>query len=386
MKKYIKISCIGDILCEEEQLEVNYDKEKKKYDFNSNFSGIKKFLSNSDYSIANLETPLTKSYENLTNEPYAFNTPIEFGEAIKNSGIRFLTLANNHCLDRGIEGMKSTIDCLDSLKIEHTGTYKSTDEAIDKRVFIKEIENMKFAIISYTYGTNRSVNRVTLNKKNEKYVNLFRKQEKIIYKFSIIKRFKRKFLSKNIEDKFSFNRDRKYLKRVKEDVEYAKKNAEFVLFYMHSGGQYNAIPEDYTVKLMDYLIDLGVDIVVGMHPHVVQKIKKYKDNKWGIYSLGNLYAKPYVNINQKDELPNYSIILNLYFDTEKKKLDKLTFSMTKSIVENDKVFVKMAKDLIDTKKDNIIEEETRKIGKIFLDKDIQKVEEEIQIGGNIEKE
>ena len=90
---------------------------------------------------------------------------------------------------------------------------------------------------------------------------------------------------------------------------------------------------------MDYLIENGVDFVIGAHPHVVHGIKKY-DKGFGAYSLGNFYAIPYANPMQKDDMPDYSIILNFYFCESTKKLQKITYSIAKSEID-DKNFTKV---------------------------------------------
>ena len=102
---------------------------------------------------------------------------------------------------------------------------------------------------------------------------------------------------------------------------------------MHSGGQYNKKVEHYTRKLSDYLIKCGVNFVIGNHPHVVLDYKMYGNISQIYYSLGNFYATPFSNHNQKDELPNYSILLDLVFDKQSKKIKKITYSIAKTIVE-----------------------------------------------------
>ena len=113
---------------------------------------------------------------------------------MKSSGIDFVTTANNHCLDQGIEGLKRTIRVLDSNSVEHTGTY--TDQKSHDACKIVLINNIKIAILSYTYGTNESNTGVILNQDTDYYVGLLREQKdaakdskKIYYKLRILSRF-----------------------------------------------------------------------------------------------------------------------------------------------------------------------------------------------------
>lgn len=345
-KEIIKISFVGDIMCKEKQLKAS--KINNTYDFTNCFKNMKKYFLKSDYLVGNLETPITNDNNNLTTELFSFSTPIQFLEALKNVGFNLLSTANNHCLDRGKDGLVETINSLDKLNLSHIGTYRNKKEKTN--IFVKEIEGIKFAFISYTYGTNANINHQYLKKDDCYMVNLFRKQEITIRKFNIFKRLKRKCFGNRIEDKFNFRRDRKYLVNVIEEIKKAKEVSDYVFFCMHSGGQYNEFPENYTRKLMDFLINNGVDFVIGAHPHVVHGIKRY-GNSMGAYSLGNFYAIPYANPNQVDELPDYSIILNFYFDLKTKSTIKKTYSVAKSKIDDTGyTTVNLAKDLYDKEK------------------------------------
>lgn len=375
----IKISFVGDIMCKRKQIEVV--KQKGKYNFYPCFESMKEFFAKSDYVVGNLETPISDNNEDLTNQKFSFSTPAEFLIALKNVGFNLLSTANNHCLDRGKKGIVSTIDALDSCDLKHIGTYKSKQE---REVFYENIDGMKCSFISYTYGTNANMNHNYLKKDDIYMVNLFRKQEKSVKKYHIFRRFKRKYLSKYIEDKFNYNRDKRFLESVKKDIRNAKEKSDFVFFCMHSGGQYNEIPENYTKKLMDFLIENGVDFVIGAHPHVVHSIKKYTNNRIGAYSLGNFYAMPYTNPMQKDEMPNYSIILNFYFTKKSKKLDKITYSIAKSETdENGITKVKLVKQLYEEcrqeGKKRKLEEEALVIAQKFSGKMEKQLREEYQL-------
>ena len=143
-------------MCKKQQIEASR-KPNNEYNFDKCLSGIKHFFEKSDYISGNLETPITKNNLGLTEQNFSFNTPMEFAKAIKNNNINLLTTANNHALDRGKKGLLETLECLEDLSIEHIGTYKSKEER--NKTFIKDIDGVKFAFISYTYGTNANMNK-----------------------------------------------------------------------------------------------------------------------------------------------------------------------------------------------------------------------------------
>ena len=86
-----------------------YNTVKEEYDFFPMFEKLQDFLDKSDYVIANLETPISYDNSNLTNHKWEFCTPKEFAFALKKVGVDYVSTANNHCLDRGMEGVISTI-------------------------------------------------------------------------------------------------------------------------------------------------------------------------------------------------------------------------------------------------------------------------------------
>ena len=376
MKKVFKISFVGDIMCKQKQLEVS--KKNGKYDFKECFKNIQKYFSKSDYIVGNLETPITENNNNLTEEMFSFSTPIEFVKELKEIGFNLFSNANNHCLDRGKNGLIETINCLNKLNISHIGTYKNKDDR--ENTFIINNNGLRISFLSYTYGTNANINGVYLKNKEKYMVNLLKKQEIQIKKWNILRRFKRRYLKKYIQDSFNYNKDKEYLSRVVEDIKKARENSDFIFFCMHSGGQYNEYPEEYTKKLVDFLIENGVDYVIGAHPHVVHGIKKFK-KKLGAYSIGNFYATPFANPAQKDELADYSIIMNFYFNIENKTLDKITYSIAKSEMDNDgytRVF--LAKDLyknikLESRKEKILQD-TLTIARTFSGKEENELLEE----------
>jgi len=118
---------------------------------------VKDIFATSDYVVGNLETVCAGKKNRYTNDLYSYNSPDSLLEAIASSGIDMGTCANNHCLDRGSEGLYRTLSLLDAVGIERTGTYLPGED-FDKP-FIKELLGKKIAFISATSSTNKPTAR-----------------------------------------------------------------------------------------------------------------------------------------------------------------------------------------------------------------------------------
>lgn len=175
MSDYLKISCCGDIMCLKEQLAAISNLPDRQEAFNSIFTHAKPLFRNSDLVIGNLETPVCDA--ELSSESICFNTPVEFLHACKFAGFNFLTTANNHCLDRGIEGIEQTIANIDRLGMGHTGTY--TSEKDSKEISVVDVKGKKVAIVCATFGTNSEVNGIILPDEQIWRVDLLKKQNKL---------------------------------------------------------------------------------------------------------------------------------------------------------------------------------------------------------------
>lgn len=354
MENWKKISFIGDIMCEKPLLKAAR-KSDGTYDFSKVFSGTKGFFEKSDYVVGNLETVCAGKAEKYTKELYCFNTPDSFIESLSRSGINMVTLANNHCLDRDIGGIKRTIQLLNQYEIEHTGINLKVQ---DKPWLLKQIGDTKIAFLNSTYGTNTTTNGVVLNKQDKHLLRLMRRQEDNLYQAnvsskidlrSVILFFPKKILSKErkmkikrrlgmqynqpkIDDNLSIEAIAPYINQIKEDIQEAKKEADLVIYCPHMGGQFNGQPGRFSEYIMGILADCQVDAVVGTHPHVVQKLEeKNVDGKIipCAYSLGNYSISPSSVYVMPEFKPEYSIVLHMYI--RNKKIEKLSFSILKIV-------------------------------------------------------
>ena len=252
----IHISAFGDTMCHLTNIKNAYDSSSKDYDFSNVFKNIRKYTENADITIGNLETTFAGSSRGYTGYP-TFNAPEILGQNLKDIGVDVLTTANNHCMDKGISGLVSTLNFLDEYGIAHTGTSRSEDE--QNTILVKDVNGIKIAFLSYTYGTNG----ITVPSDKTYSVNLIDKD--------LIK---------------------KHIASAKEQ------NVDVICVSMHWGIEYKLKPNSTQEELSDFLFENGVDIILGSHPHVLEPMKKRtitlndgttKDG-FVIYSLGNFVS------------------------------------------------------------------------------------------------
>lgn len=252
----IHMSAFGDTMCHLTNIKNAYNSNSKDYDFSNVFKNIEKYTKNADITIGNLETTFAGTSREYTGYP-TFNSPEILGRNLKNIGVDVLTTANNHCMDKGYTGLESTLNYLDSYNIDHTGTFKS--EKDQNTILVKDVNGIKIAFLSYTYGTNG----ITIPSDKSYSVNL---------------------IDKNL---------------IKKHIDLAKsQNVDVICVSMHWGVEYKLKPNSTQKELANYLFENGVDIILGSHPHVLEPMEKRtitlsdgttKDG-FIIYSLGNFVS------------------------------------------------------------------------------------------------
>lgn len=265
---------VGDLMCHSTQF--NYAKvDADSFDFTGVFKEVKPFLSNADLTIGNLETVIAGKNKKYSGYPY-FNAPDDFICALKDAGFNLLTTANNHALDQGWEGVKRTIDVINENKIHRTGTFISQEDRDSIRIF--QINSIKIAILAYSENTNG----VSIPKGKDFVINL-------------------------ISDEL-----------IKRDIDKARnKNVDVVLVYLHYGPEYNREPSDYQKEVVQKIIELGADIIIGGHPHVIEPFDFFKTNNTKLgsgfvaYSMGNFIS------NQRWRYSDAGVILNIKISKNK---------------------------------------------------------------------
>lgn len=276
----VNISFTGDILPSERINKVT------NCDYYSCFSRADK-LKDCDYLVGNLETPVAGKDMLYTHERYCFNTPEGILDALKKSGFHMLTLANNHCMDRGEQGIINTVDNCRRYGFDIIGAYK--DAEARNKIFIKEINGIKIAFINYTYGTNAFAHHRFLE--HPYMVNLFQPEETKPGSIHLLNDYKqiaedlkRIYFDKSEEYTFA----KPYLKQIERDIKQAKKEADYVIMIAHNGSQYIEKVDPYSIFVAEKIKEFGADIIVGHHQHIIQK-SDIDGNYTKIYCLGNFF-------------------------------------------------------------------------------------------------
>lgn len=331
----MRISFTGDIMCTMEQLD-SLKIKNGSHDYYAMLKPAENIMSKSNLVVGNLETPIAGKKFGLTDHKWSFNSSVDFGLAIKKSGIDTVTTANNHCLDRGVDGLLETLKNLDEIGLHSTGTNASKS---GDRFIIKDIEGIKIGILSYTYGTNAKLNQNYLSKSQSHLVNLFQYQEPTLEKRMILERI----LYKIRRHVFILRSPVRLLSMLREVKRCRRAGADYVIMCLHSGGQYNYNPEKFTKWITKMLTKNGVDFIVGNHEHVVHPIEINKNNTGVAFSLGNFLHHPGPaegHFKASTDLhSDYSILLHIDLGraVNNKVTSKQSFSIMKNFIDTDGV-------------------------------------------------
>ena len=241
------------------------------YDFRPIFKNIRPYLNQADLSVAVLETQLEAPGQIYSGYP-CFNSPGAIADAILWSGIDLVFLAHNHSLDQGIAGINQTIAYLDRIGLAYTGCNASPTE---QRYRVIEKNQIKLAFFSYTTTTNG----IPLPKGREWAVNILDYQQ------------------------------------IRKDIAAAKRaGVDGIVFGLHAGIEYSREPSPEQLLIVKKLLEMGVDIVLGSHVHVVQPIEILAGEPFVpgdqrtyfvAYSLGNFLS------NQRWRYSDCGISVNL---------------------------------------------------------------------------
>ena len=269
----VTLTAVGDLMCSYRQMK--YTRlEKNTYNFNSAYGYVRPLLSQSDLTIGNLETTLGGPDKPYTGFP-RFNAPDDYARALKTAGFDFLFTSNNHSMDTGEEGIRRTLNVLDGLGLQHTGTFDSQEDQDSIRIV--NVKGIRIAMLAYTGTTN----------------------------------------------KISVPRNKRYLvsyidfKRMKREITQAReKGAELVVTYFHIGDEYSLSPSRWQETCMKQARKFGADIILSSHPHVLQPIEFFEtqnatlDTGLVVWSLGNFYSNDFRPYSDAGNILNIHLTKN----------------------------------------------------------------------------
>ena len=241
---------IGDLMQHDAQLEAARRSDGS-FDYSACFAEVSSEIKRADIAVGNLEVPLGgKPYSGYP----AFSAPDEWLYAMRDAGFDVMLAANNHCLDRGTEGLVRTIEMFDSLDFDYAGVYRDSVERVERYPLLVEKKGFRIAFLNYTYGTNGIP----------------------VTPPAIVNRI----------DREQIRRDILSARQMKPDA---------IIACMHWGIEYELLPERADRELAEWMLSLGVDHIIGSHPHVVQPIEVVdtlsdSEPHVVVYSLGNFIS------------------------------------------------------------------------------------------------
>lgn len=283
-KDYIaKIFMVGDALIHSAVYE-DARQSDGTYDFTSMLSSIKPISSKYDLAYYNQETILGGKDLGYSNYP-RFNSPQEVGDAFVDAGFNLVSLATNHTMDKGEQGVLNSVSYWKTKSgVVSSGQWSSDEERNQSITTIHEVNNIKYAFISYTIWTN-GLNTPT----GKEYLNNVYSEEK-----------------------------------AKADIDAVRDKVDFVIVAMHWGTEYSFKVDAKQEEIANYLSSLGVDLIIGAHPHVIQTVEYINNKKtFVVYSLGNF-------ISDQNDIDNFT---GLAFEVTLKKHVDVDDRVTNSVVE-----------------------------------------------------
>jgi|TARA_B110000902_G_scaffold102277_1_gene120928 poly-gamma-glutamate capsule biosynthesis protein CapA/YwtB (metallophosphatase superfamily) len=232
---------------------------------------ILEILSSSDYTVCNLEGPVTNE-KCILSTKLNVKSPPETISFLKKIYINVFGLANNHMFDADYKGFTDTRRELIKNDVHFFGAGDDIKEA-SKISYLKK-DDITVAII----GVGHNVGKVAKEKK-----------------YGIFS-----YVDINVLEK---------------QISVAKKNSDWILIFFHAGPEYNFFPTPSVRERMKSILSKGADIIVGHHPHVMQGVEYFNNNKLIIYSLGNFIFDLKSTSNKKGY--NIGLIASIYFTKNK---------------------------------------------------------------------
>lgn len=242
------------------------------YDYTPIYEYIKPVIQEADISYLNQETILGGREIGLESYP-VFNSPYEIGDAVVDAGFDWINHATNHSLDMGELGIQNALNYWDTKNdITVTGIARNQEEADQLKII--ERNGLKFGLLSYTYGTNG----IMVPEGKDYLVNYIDKE------------------------------------KIESDVNRLKNEVDSILISMHWGTEYSFLTDEVQENLAQFIADLGVDVIVGSHPHVIQRMDMLKGKNGNdtlvIYSLGNFLSAQDVNYRMLGGMAHFTLQYN----------------------------------------------------------------------------
>lgn len=279
-----KVSCtfVGDLLYEQPYYDwIEKDSQDKGY-----YDLVRPYFQKDDLSIANLETPIGGKELGISGVGYSFNASQEIGMQVASLDLEAVSTANNHANDRGNQGIDNTLQFLEENNILSVGTYYSLEDRNQGRYMT--INGIRFGFVSYTYATNQIV------------------KEENRYKVGLFNRPSDRTFTQEYKDLLT------------KEVSETRQNCDVLIAMMHWGTEFTYDINESQRELSQFLSDLGVDIIIGNHPHCSQTMEWINDKTLCMYSLGNFVSADHIVDRTNQKFRNaYNVSMMVTLDIQK---------------------------------------------------------------------
>lgn len=261
----------GDVIMHDPFLDSNhYLDENGSYDYTNIFDYTRDLYQNADYAVVNMESTISDS--NYQGFPL-FRAPAAIATALSDVGADLCLLANNHIYDNFDDGLSLTINAVEKNSMSSIGVRKSTTE---KKYLVKEINGIKVGFFNYVYetgpmnGQEISINAIPVSSESAPLIN-----------------------------SFSYDDLETFYGEIQQSLEEMKKDGvEYTIAYLHWGEEYQTTENKTQETIAAQLCELGIDALIGGHPHVVQPVDLLTNTSGDhqmlcVYSLGNHLSNQY---------------------------------------------------------------------------------------------
>jgi len=253
------------------------------YDFKPMLEAIKPISSKYDIAYYNQETILGGASLGYSSYPL-FNSPQEVGDAFIDAGFNMVSLATNHTMDKREQGVLNSVEYWKSKSnVVTSGQWNSEEDRETSITKIYEVNNIKYAFISYTIWNNGLPTPTGKSYLNNEYSD----------------------------------------EKAASDIQKVRDKVDFVIVAMHWGTEYSFKVDYKQEEIANYLSSLGVDLIIGAHPHVIQTVEYINNGKtFVVYSLGNF-------ISDQNDIDNFT---GLAFEVTLNKMKDIDDTITNTVI------------------------------------------------------
>lgn len=275
------VAATGDVLMHLPVIKTGLDSATGEYDFANMFPYFGSYVGAADYAVANLETTLCGLDNGYPYQGYPrFNCPDGIVDSLKQAGFDMLLTANNHTFDTGETGFFRTLSVIDQAGLDRIGT---NAEMSEPRYCVEEVNGIKLGMICYTYETEDD----SLERKSLNGIPMSEKAGELINTFSYLR----------LEE--FYTQLQSHLKAMERD------GAEATILFIHWGNEYQTQENEAQRAMAQRICDLGVDVIIGGHPHVVQPVDLLASQTDPAHRTVCLYSMGNAVSNQRlERIPN----------------------------------------------------------------------------------